>query len=81
MEGNSTSKNRPNGFIPDGLPAIDELLHHLAEAKVSYQTGETYSTDILTSINNAWSILNKYYRLTDLAPAMLAAVALHPEMK
>jgi len=60
---------------------MDELLHHLEEAKVRYQDGETYSTHILTSINNPWSILNKYYTLTDLTPVMLAAVALHPAMK
>ena len=81
LEGNSTAKNRPNGFIADVLPAMDELLHYLEEAKVRYWDRETYSTHILTSINNTWSILNKYYTLTDLAPAMLAAVALHPEMK
>jgi hypothetical protein len=60
---------------------MDELLHHLEEAKVRYRNGETYGHHILTSINNAWGILNKYYILTDLAPAMLAAVALHRDMK
>jgi len=81
LEGNSTGNNRPNGFIADVLPAMDELLRDLEEAKALYRDGETYSTHILTSINNAWSILNKYYMLTDLASAMLAAVALRPEMK
>jgi len=60
---------------------MDELLHHLEQAKVRYQDGETYSPHIFTSINNAWSILNKYYTLPDLAPGMLGAVALPPEMK
>ena len=34
-----------------------------------------------TSINQAWAVLNKYYRLTDLTPAYRAAVVLHPQFK
>jgi hypothetical protein len=54
LEGNSTAKNRPNCSIADVLPAMDELLYDLEEAKVRYR-----DTHILSSINNAWSILNR----------------------
>jgi len=80
LEGNSTAKNRANGLIADVLGAMDMCLHHLDKPNVHCRDGETYSTHILTSINNSWSILDKYYTLTDLSAAMLATVALHPEM-
>jgi hypothetical protein len=52
LEGNRTAKNLSNGCIADILPMMDELLHHLEEAKGRYKDGETYSTHILTSIIN-----------------------------
>ncbi|KAF8241478.1 hypothetical protein K440DRAFT_571165, partial [Wilcoxina mikolae CBS 423.85] len=34
-----------------------------------------------TSINLAWKLLDRYYSMTDMLPAMHPAIALHPDMK
>ena len=81
LQSKNTDKNRANGFIAKVLPAIDELLAHLEEAKIQYSDPEVYNPHIITSIQLAWSLLDRYYSLTDLQPALYTAVALHPDMK
>jgi hypothetical protein len=81
LEGSSTAAHRPNGYIPDVLPDMDELLQHLEDCRIRYQHGSNASQNIVISISSARQVLDKYYSLRDLAPVMCAAVALHPEMK
>ena len=81
LQSKNTNKNRANGFIAEVIPAMDELLAHLEEAKIQYSDPEVYNPHIITSIQLAWSLLDKYYSLTDLQPALYTAVALHPDMK
>jgi len=81
LEGSSTAAHRPNAYIADVLPAMDELLQHLEDCRIRYHHGSNASQNIVISISNAWQVLDKYYSLADLAPVMCAAVALHPEIK
>ena len=60
LQGMSTNRNRANGYLSQVLPAMDELLSHLEDAKTRYSDSSIYSTHILTSINHAWDILDKY---------------------
>src|SRR5213080_1234151 len=39
------------------------------------------SSNLSTSIELAWSKLNKYYTLTDVNPILYTSVVLHPSMK
>ena len=60
LQGMSTNRNRANGYLSQVLPAMDELLSHLEDAKTRYSDSSIYSTHILTSINHACDILDKY---------------------
>jgi len=60
---------------------MDELLAHLKEPKIQYSNPDVYYPHIITSIQLAGSLPNRYYSLTDLQPALYAAVALHCDMK
>jgi len=46
-----------NGCIADILPAMDELLSHLEQAKAQYAT--RVGSHLVTMINNGWAILDK----------------------
>jgi len=81
LQGLSSQKNHPNGFVANDIPAMDKLLTHLEEAKHNYSDEWVYSSHIIRSINIARSVLNKYYSLVDNHPALYAAVALHPDME
>lgn len=72
--------HRGNGVLYDLLPTMDYLLEHLESTLKSY-TAEECSEHLLTSINLAWSKLDKYYSLTEDNIVLYAAVALHPSMK
>jgi len=39
---------------------MDDLLAHLEDAKQTYSDTTVHSTHLLTSINHAWGILDKY---------------------
>jgi len=81
LAGSSTASHRPNRYIADVLPAMDERLHHLEDCRVRYQHGSYTSQNIVISISNAWQVPEMYYSIAHLAPVMGAAVALHLEMK
>jgi len=36
---------------------------------------------MITAINNAWALLDKYYNKVDETPVYASAIALNPEMK
>jgi len=59
LQGASTRKDQSNGYLARVLPAMDELLAHLESAKITYSDTSIYSIHLLTSINHAWSILDK----------------------
>ncbi|KAF8245491.1 hypothetical protein K440DRAFT_555695 [Wilcoxina mikolae CBS 423.85] len=46
-----------------------------------YSDSTIYSPHLISSINHAWSLIDKYYGLADLQPSLYAVVALHPDMK
>jgi hypothetical protein len=56
---NRLQKKYCNGYVADILPAMDELLTDLERAKVFYQSAGQ-SNHLLTSINNAWDVLNRF---------------------
>ena len=60
LQGMSTNRNCANGYLSQILPAMDELLSHLEDAKTRYADPNIYSSHIATSINHAWKILCKY---------------------
>jgi len=60
LQGMSSNRNWANGYLSQVLPAMDELLSHLEDAKIRYSDPTIYSTHIATSINHAWDILDKY---------------------
>jgi len=76
-----SQKNCPNRFVADVFPAMDELLSHLEESQHDYSDNSVISSHIMSSINIAWSVLNKYYSLVDNQLPLYEAVALHPDMK
>jgi hypothetical protein len=45
--------------LSDILPAYDELLGHLESQRQRYESTSDTSTHLITSINNAWIVLNK----------------------
>jgi len=51
-------KKHANGCISDILPALDELLTHLEQAKVQY--GSMTGSHVLTMMNNGWAVLHKF---------------------
>ena len=71
--------HRGNGALYDMLPTIDYLLEHLESSKSLFATSA--SLHLMSSIELAWSKLNKYYALTEANTVLYAAVALHPSMK
>jgi len=81
LQGINSRKNCPNRFVADVILAMDELLSHLEETKHNYSDESVYSNHIISSINIARWVLNKYYSLVDNQPALYAAVAIHPNMK
>jgi hypothetical protein len=56
---------------------MDDLLDHLEKRKEMHSN----STVLQTSLELAWSKLNKYYTLADVNPILYASVVLHPSMK
>ena len=60
LQGIGTKKDHSNGYLARVLPAMDELLAHLESAKITYSDTSIYSIHLLTSINHAWSVLDKY---------------------
>ncbi|RPA90982.1 hypothetical protein L873DRAFT_1781846 [Choiromyces venosus 120613-1] len=62
------------------MPAVDELLNHLEDAKHHYSDPNTCSIHIEKSIIHAWQVLDKYYQLVDVSQVLYAAVVLDPEM-
>ena len=60
LQGAGTTKSHSNGYLARVLPAMDELLVHLESAKITYSDTSIYSVHLLTTINHAWSVLDKY---------------------
>lgn len=68
-----------HGALHEVLTLMDWLLTHLEAAK----TSETYTNAVhfKTSVNLGWIKLDRYYLKTDLNPAYIMAVFLHPHYK
>lgn len=60
LQGTGTQKNHSNGYLARVLPVMDDLLAHLEDAKQTYSDTSIHSSHLLTSINHAWVILDKY---------------------
>ena len=45
--------------LSDILPAYDELLGHLESQRQRHESTSDTSSHLITSINNAWIVLNK----------------------
>jgi hypothetical protein len=75
--------HRTQGALYDVLPAMDELLLHMEDRKAAYSslTPDPISDHMITAINNAWALLDKYYNKVDETPVYYSAIALQPEMK
>jgi hypothetical protein len=75
--------HRTQGALYDVLPAMDELLLHMEDRKTAYSAlpADEVSLHMITAINNAWALLDKYYNKVDETPVYYSAIALHPEMK
>jgi hypothetical protein len=75
--------HRTQGALLDVLPAMDELLLHMEDRKAAYNAlpSDEVTHHMVTAINNAWSLLDKYYNKIDETPVYYSAIALHPEMK
>jgi len=73
LQGFSSPKNGPNGFVAHGIPAMVQLLSHQDEAMHNYSDESVYSNHIILSIHIACSVLNKYYNLIDNSPTLYAA--------
>ena len=71
--------HRGNGALYDMLPTIDYLLAHLESAKSLFAASE--SLHLMSSIELAWSKLNKYHALIEANTVLYAAVALHLSLK
>ena len=71
--------HRGNGSLYDMLPTLDYLLEHLESSKTLFTASG--SLHLISSIELAWTKLNKYYTLTAANTVLYAAVALHPSMK
>ena len=63
LQGTGTKTDHANGYLARVLPAMDDLLAHLEDAKHTYSDTTVHSTHLLTSINHAWGILDKYVLL------------------
>ena len=59
LQGTGTKTDHANGYLARVLPAIDDLLAHLEDAKHIYSDTTVHSTHLLTSINHAWGIVDK----------------------
>ena len=59
LQGTGSLRNHANGYLARILPGMDDLLASLEEARPKYADSSVYSIHILTSINHAWSILDK----------------------
>ena len=59
LQGTGTETNHANGYLARVLPAMDDLLAHLEDAKQTYSDTTIHSSHLLTSINHAWAILDK----------------------
>jgi len=76
-----------HGSVWETLPAIESLLEHLEELKTKLPEGDSQLQDsecspLGISINNAWAVLDKYYRLTDDNYKVYAnATLLHPAQR
>jgi len=75
--------HRTQGALFDVLPAMDELLLHMEDRKAAYTAlpQDKVSHHMITAINNAWALLDKYYNKVDETPVYYSAIALQPEMK
>jgi len=81
LQGLSMKTTQANSYLADVIPAMNELLKHLELAKQNYSDPYLYSSHLLSSINLAWGLLDRYYTMTDMHPVRHSAVALHPDMK
>jgi len=71
------------GALYNVLPAMDELLLHMEDRKATYSAlpHDSLCHYMITAINNAWALLDKYYNKIDETPVYYSAIALQPEMK
>ena len=67
----------------DFLPAMYELLLHMEDRQAAYNSlpSDDITYHMVTAINNAWLLLDKYYNKIDETPGYYSAIALHREMK
>ena len=92
LEGNASIGS--HGVLWEVIITIDFLLEKLEGYRARLQLQDTEDTvsdkedkaaedreHFKTSINQAWAVLNKYYKLSDDTPAYRAAVVLNPRFK
>jgi len=81
LQGLSTKTTQTNGSLAGVIPAMDKRLKPLEQTKQNFSDPHLYSSHLLSSINLAWGLLDRYYTMTDMRPDLHSAVALHPDMK
>ena len=69
------------GALYDVFPAMDELLLHMEDRKAAYTAlqSDEVTRRMITSINTAWVLLDKYYKTVDETSVYYSAIALGPE--
>jgi hypothetical protein len=72
-------RDQRHGALHEVLTTMDFILTHLERAKDS----PTYTDAVhyKTAVNLGWMKLNQYYTKTDLNPAYILAVFLHPHYR
>jgi hypothetical protein len=62
---------------------MDKLLFDMEDRKVPYLAlpSDEITCHIITLINNAWSLLDMYYKMVDETPVLYSVIPLQPEMK
>jgi len=70
--------NQGQGSIVSVLLSMDMLLSRLESIKAN---ATTTSSIFYSTVDSAWSKLNKYYTLTDRSPIHVVAIILHPCLK
>jgi len=63
LQGTGTQRKHANGYLARVLPTIDDLLAHLEDSKQASSDSSIYSSHLLTSINHAWGILDRYVQI------------------
>jgi hypothetical protein len=66
LQGLSTNTTQANVYLAEVIPAMDELVKHLNHAKQNYSDPYLSSGHLLSSINLAWGVLDRYYIMTDM---------------